>query len=457
MTHKFNLTIKGLQEEKLDKKVFNDKFTFVNKVIHDFNEDAKLIRENEQHMKRDLFKLIHANTQIEMYNMMNAMYKEETEEKQNLRKYLTERFQQPAPTKIVSKTVIIKKKVIKSDKVFKDTENEDDEQSESEKSEYVEELVQQKCVEELDFTEIAPQILQKFENIKQVNFDVDSEKYQKDQERMKANKEFLEKRKAEDKQKELINVFEKQMNDKYIHLVKMAQVVDILKTNQEKTALKLSEVGNNFRQFKDIAKKSFADNNKVNEIAVKLDELRNAAFSNKTLNPFNRQNNKNEDMQNTLSEDKEQEDINFANKEGGYDKESEIYKSYDSDNALVIPTQNQNNLFQSNDYHISGIDKEEVVAEVERGCRDLESKLSDTISKNYEELKKMLESDKEDLRFAKEQIESELESNRTKFDTFSINIRNLDKEFTKIGKELRGDVQECFSHVTFFAYLSLDN
>lgn len=34
MTHKFNLTIKGLQVEKLDKKEFDNKFTFINKIVN---------------------------------------------------------------------------------------------------------------------------------------------------------------------------------------------------------------------------------------------------------------------------------------------------------------------------------------------------------------------------------------------------------------------------------------
>ena len=99
MTHKFNLTIKGLQEEKVDKWDFNSKFTFIEKQVERFREDTKAIKDSEDRTRKDLYKLIHANTQIELFEMMNSVFKEESDEKENMRNYLKQKFTTVTKTK----------------------------------------------------------------------------------------------------------------------------------------------------------------------------------------------------------------------------------------------------------------------------------------------------------------------------------------------------------------------
>ena len=71
MTHKFNMTIKTLQEEKLDKREFNSRIAFIQKVIQEVGEDANSLKKNDSRMQADVYKLVHANTQLELYGMMN--------------------------------------------------------------------------------------------------------------------------------------------------------------------------------------------------------------------------------------------------------------------------------------------------------------------------------------------------------------------------------------------------
>lgn len=111
LTHKFNLTIKGLQEEKVDKWDFNTKFSFVDKQISNFYEDIKAIKQQEEKRKKDLYKLIHANTQIEFFDLMNAVFQEESDEKENMRNYLKSKFNSVTKTKPANRTVTVKKKV----------------------------------------------------------------------------------------------------------------------------------------------------------------------------------------------------------------------------------------------------------------------------------------------------------------------------------------------------------
>ena len=111
LTQKFNLSIKGLHEEKLDKWDFNAKFTFVDNQIAHFYEDIKHIKETEEKRRKDLYKLIHANTQIELFELMNAVFKDESDEKENMRSYLKNKFENVTKTKHANRTVTVKRKI----------------------------------------------------------------------------------------------------------------------------------------------------------------------------------------------------------------------------------------------------------------------------------------------------------------------------------------------------------
>lgn len=82
----------------------------MSKLVSDFSEDAKVLKESDQKTKKEIYKLIHANTQLELYEFMNAVFKEESDEKENMRSYLKEKFNAAAKTKKASRTVAIKRK-----------------------------------------------------------------------------------------------------------------------------------------------------------------------------------------------------------------------------------------------------------------------------------------------------------------------------------------------------------
>jgi hypothetical protein len=281
-----------------------------------------------------------------------------------------------------------------------------------------------------------PQVMKKFENIKRVSFDINqSDKHEKDRERLKANKEFLERKKFTDDKRIMMNMFEKEMN-KYGNMVDMASTVEYLKNDQAKTALKLNEVGNKFRQFRDRSKKSFADNKKVNKLALKLEEIKNAALDNKESRPYTAQN-----------DIREKEDLAIRDK--SREKDTETNKSYETDQVLMAHNPSQQNISQNNDFHGSAIDKEEVAAEVEKQCKNLESKLSESISQNYKELKIIIETDKDDLEATREYFDNELASHilkidnsKSRIDTSDLVIYNLDKELTEVGNELRNNFED---------------
>ena len=201
LTHKFNLTIKGLQEEKADKWDFNTKFAFVDKQITNFFEDIKIIKQQEEKRKKDLYKLIHANTQIEFFDLMNAVFKEESDEKENMRNYLKNKFANITKTKISNRTVTVKKKIHSNRSKTEESPSKEEQKNEgdqnniiiienldiideksegksyeSDQSEYVEELAQEEYEKELDLAEITDQVLNKFNEIKEITFSPAPEK-----------------------------------------------------------------------------------------------------------------------------------------------------------------------------------------------------------------------------------------------------------------------------------------
>ena len=207
ISHKFNMTIKGLQEDKLDQKIFYDKFKFIHSNLNQIGDQVSSIQNSDQTIKSDLFKLINANMQVELFNLMNTLFPEETEQKQNMRKYLAERFQNLVPRKTEIKTTIVKRKI----HTHKPGEVDEDNES----PEYMEEVIKEEVERDLDLTEITPQILERFEEIKQTTFDSNNENFSKDQEELKNNHERVKKEKAEEEQQKIHIALERLMNHKY--------------------------------------------------------------------------------------------------------------------------------------------------------------------------------------------------------------------------------------------------
>ena len=48
--------------------------------------------------------------QVEIFDLMNVLFKEETEQKQNMKTHLVEKFQKVSPTKTAARVVTQKKK-----------------------------------------------------------------------------------------------------------------------------------------------------------------------------------------------------------------------------------------------------------------------------------------------------------------------------------------------------------
>ena len=193
LTHKFSLTIKGLQEEKVDKNEFVSKLAFIDKQVAKFYDDTKLMKESEERIRKNLYKLIHANTQIEFYELMNIVFKEESDEKENMRIYLSSKFQNITKTKKVNRTITVKRKIWKPKRTDSNdsrskisvqneschdgfTANERYKSEDSDKSEYVEELKQEEVDKEMDLIEITDQIWRKFNDIKESIFSQSQDK-----------------------------------------------------------------------------------------------------------------------------------------------------------------------------------------------------------------------------------------------------------------------------------------
>jgi hypothetical protein len=179
ITHKFNLSIKGIQEDKLDKKDFENRFAYLNKIVNECKSETDDLAQKDKSIKTDLYKLIHTNTQIELYNVMNSVFKEGTDEKENMRNYLKQNFDNLTKTKTVTRKVVVKKKVEKQPESSKQHNKDgidEDKSNQDSDSEYKEEEVEEKVDQELDFHEITQQLTDKFINIKSLNFDHSNER-----------------------------------------------------------------------------------------------------------------------------------------------------------------------------------------------------------------------------------------------------------------------------------------
>lgn len=190
MTHKFNLTIKSLQEEKVDKKDFDNRFAYLNKIVNECKSETDDLTQRNIGIKTDLYKLIHTNTQIELYNMMNAVFKDGTDEKENMRNYLQQNFNNVTKTKTVTRKVLVKKKVENSPQKNEISVT-DTKPKEDSDSEYKEEEVEEEFHQELDFHEITQQLTDKFMHIKILNFDCSNDRGKKEEEKRKANFELM--------------------------------------------------------------------------------------------------------------------------------------------------------------------------------------------------------------------------------------------------------------------------
>ena len=135
-----------------------------------------------------------------------------------------------------------------------------------------------------------PQIFQKFEDIKKKSFDVKNKNFKKEQ-KLRNSHIIQKEKKFEEEQKNMISIIEKQINDKYYHLIKMASTVNILKVNQERTALKLGSVSSALNEFKHNTKQTFKNNydKSINDLETQLKKLQMgismSKFSSKDISP----------------------------------------------------------------------------------------------------------------------------------------------------------------------------
>jgi len=419
MTHKFNMTIKTLQEEKLDKREFNSRIAFIQKVIQEVGEDANSLKKNDSRMQADVYKLVHANTQLELYGMMNWVFKDGSEEKESLREYLKGNFGSLTKSKKVIKKVIVKEKVDKDQQKTDtlDTEKLDVLGSQrSEESEYIEKEIDQEFDQELNFNEITQELTQKFEYIKSCHFDLKNEKVVKREEQRKIEQNKYRIENDKQKKQDIVNIFTNVMSDKYGHLLSIRDTVDSIKGDQQRTSKKIAEVGQKFKEFKGKVKTSFS--NQFESLRSRISSLEDPNVGDKKTG---------------ISIDKDRNRFYSINEN---DSEATSIMGWDSRSVLGNfdehqITQLQDMMLKSNSLQneISpGITEDEMHEEIEKSCENLEEKLMAVLNQKTFELKSSISTTDEILIKMGERLNKlaeTVENNRELSDTSDLELQQL--------------------------------
>ncbi|CAI2380070.1 unnamed protein product [Moneuplotes crassus] len=376
ISHKFNMSVKGLKQEKLDAKVFYEKYNSLSSKVKHLTEETDDLQVHQGSMKTDLFKLINANTQVEFFNLMNVLFPEETEQKQSMRKYLTEKFQKLAPTKKSIKSVLKKRKI---SEVSQDLEEEKQSKASDLLEEIVEETVEEEYEEEMELSEITPQILKQFDQIKKECFDIKSENFQKKQREIIQLFENDKLKKDQQEQKKILETLETQMEDKYANLVKMASTVDILKLNQERTALKLAEVNNNFREYQDKTHKLYKNtyDKAISNLEAQIKKIQMGIASgcnSRNLTPMHSKGELHQDFSASAAK-LDTQDLNNV----------EI-SQFDPSQQLL-----PNQMMDFDKFTFDTFDHDEMIRQVDNGCEKLETRLMKVIEEVKDNFTKSIE------------------------------------------------------------------
>ena len=220
----------------------------------------------------------------------------------------------------------------------------------------------------------------------------------------------------------------------------MASTVEILKTNQERTALKLADVSNNFREFQYNVNQAFENkyDKTIKTLEGQMRKLKlglNTSFGSsnyqsptqakgflgsKMSTPSNRKLPKNKRIKG-----------NFLLKLNSLDVD-------ELDQIEEHPYDRQ----QNQGIGLNDVDMEEVKGEIEKSSTELELKLMNEIRKAQDSLMREIEIEKEASENSVKSIKDKISQHLTDVEIQKSKSDFLDREFIKLSKEIRGESKE---------------
>lgn len=202
-----------------------------------------------------------------------------------------------------------------------------------------------------------------------------------------ANREFLKKKKIEEERQKILAIFQEQMDSKFRYFNDISISIDRIKTNQDQNVKKIKEIDEKLIKFKETMK---------NKVDVKIDKsikaleatLSNLIMRSDTGRSNSRKNNSNPRHTNSKTP---QNDID--------NQEENVYGNNINENE--IPLDQFNQIAQYNMANIYGgqnvnaLDREDIVAEVDRGWQELDSQLREYIQQELSDIKDIINHNKE--------------------------------------------------------------
>jgi CII-binding regulator of phage lambda lysogenization HflD len=228
------------------------------------------------------------------------------------------------------------------------------------------------------------------------------------------------------------------MTEKYNHLLELSKTVAVMKENQQKAAKKIAEVSNNYRSFKELVKKNFTEkyDTVISELQTRMINLEGnrAILENKKRSLPNSKPYQNSEKPSSLKSGAE------------YDMES-VFQ--DSENTPALENFDEQQIrqiqgkflmksssFKSNDFQ-SGIDKEQVAAEVEKGIEEFESKITQIIEEKQKETIELNNKSTDALIGKLEEFKKAQEEHKSQFSEINLTISQIQENLEHKNQEIK--------------------